>query len=176
MAILFKISEVIHTASVSIAVYGMSSQSAMVFAITLCRQGGLMCSPGLFLTYKHILVGIHTHLNTKHPEFLNPLFVMRLCFYFVMGLKEVWCFFFVSFSQNHCVFSSVYVVLSVVFYPIGFVFFVLVQSISTSGMSITFLNEQNVSRYYAPPADHTLFAIVYKMLSVFPFHMSEFLF
>lgn len=64
--------------------------------------------------------------------------------------------FFVCFSQNHCVFSSVYVVLSVVFYPIGFVlFFVPVQSISTSGMSITFLNKQNVSRYYAPPPQQT---------------------
>ena len=39
--------------------------------------------------------------------------------------------------------------MSVVFYPIVFWFFP-VQSSSTSGMSIMFLNEQNVSRYYAP--------------------------
>lgn len=103
---------------------------------------------------------------------------MLLCFYFVMGLKEM-CLGggVVCFSQNHCVFSSVYVVLSVVFYPIGFVlFFVPVQNISTSGMSITFLNKQNVSRYYAPPSRPHSLAIVYKMLSVFPFHMSGFLF
>lgn len=55
----------------------------------------------ILLTDKHILVGIHTYLDTNRPQilFLTPLFVMLLCFYFMMGLKEVWCLgvFFVCF-------------------------------------------------------------------------------
>ena len=71
--------------------------SAMVFAMRLCRQGGLRS--WILLTGKHILVSIHTHLDTKQPDisFLNPLFVMLLCFYFVMGLKEVLCLLFFLF-------------------------------------------------------------------------------
>lgn len=59
-------------------------------------------------------------------------------------------------SQIPCVsfFSSAYVVLNVVVFILGF-FFVPVQSINTSGMSITLLIEQNVYRYYAL-TDHTL--------------------
>lgn len=111
---------------------------------------------------------------------------MFFCFYFVMvyrtELKEgvaFVLFFSVFFTESLCVFSSVYVVLSVVFYPLGFVicvlfFSFLVQSIRTSGMSITLI-KQNVSRYYAPRPTHPL-TIVYKTSSVFPFHVSDFLF
>lgn len=60
-------------------------------------------------------------------------------------------------SQIPCVsfFSSAYVVLNVVVFILGVFFFVPVQSINTSGMSITLLIEQNVYRYYAL-TDHTL--------------------
>lgn len=122
-----------------------------------------MYSPGYFLSDTHILVGINLHIWIRIARnlFFKHLFVTFLFFFFVL----VCCWLPAHFQgkkfkgvfspQNafFFFFSSAYVGLNVVVIIFGV--FVPVQSINTSGMSITLLMEQNVYRYYAL-ADHAL--------------------
>lgn len=99
---------------------------------------------------------------------------MFFCFYFVMvyrterGVKGrcgVCLFFFPCFfTDSLCVFSSVYVVLSVVFYPLGFVIclllFCFVSFISCTKHKhqwhVNHANQTECIPLLCPPADHTL--------------------
>lgn len=143
--------------SVSIAVYGMSSQVQWLLQLHCADKVARCIVLDTFERYSHPGWCTYTNIwiqNSQKFVFKTPV---CLVFGFILCLflspfwgkrgKGVIC------SQNPCVFfSSVYVVLNVVFI-LGV--FVPVKSINASGMSITLLFEQNVYRYYAL-TDHTL--------------------
>lgn len=113
---------------------------------------------------------------------------MFFCFYFVMVYRTVRgvkgrcgvCFFPCFFTESLCVFSSVYVVLSVVFYPLGFVICLLFFFISCTKHKhqwhVNHANQTECIPLLCPPSRPHPLTIVYKTSSVFPFHMSDFLF